>query len=110
MAEFKRSSKLPARKSIRSKMIERVQRMEGGSAYTGEKIEQQTFAVEQVARTQKMRSIAVNKVPRGKARNRRTGPLGKMARISDGAVDSIAEDMEKRTRRAIAIIGRSKGF
>lgn len=110
MAEFKKSSKLPAPKSIRSKMIERVRRMESGPANTGAKIEQQDSAVEQIVRTQKMRPITINKVPRGKARNRRTGPLGKMARISDGAVDSIAEDMEKRTRRAIAIIGRSKGF
>lgn len=30
--------------------------------------------------------------------------------VSEDAIDSIAEDMEKRTRRAIARIGRSRGF
>lgn len=50
------------------------------------------------------------KVVTGKSHNTRTGPAGKKAMISDGAVDSISENMEKRTRKAIAKIGRSIGF
>ena len=30
--------------------------------------------------------------------------------VSEDAIDSIVEDLEKRTRRAITIIGRSRGF
>lgn len=41
---------------------------------------------------------------------RRTGPRGNLAIVSDGAVEDIAEDMEKRTSRAIRVIGRSRGF
>lgn len=46
----------------------------------------------------------------GKRQNRRTGPKGKLAIVSDGAVESISKDMEKRTRSAIKKIGRSTGF
>ncbi|MGB6406713.1 MAG: hypothetical protein WBF39_04505 [Planococcus donghaensis] len=50
------------------------------------------------------------KVIVGKVRNTRTGPQGKKAMISDGAVESISERTEKRTRKAIAKIGKSIGF
>lgn len=43
-------------------------------------------------------------------KRRRTGPRGNLAIVSDGAVEDIAEDMEKRTSRAIRVIGRSRGF
>lgn len=110
MRESKGSTTFPAQKTIRANMVKRVRRLEAASAKTKGKRKPQVSVVDQNTRTSKMSPIVVNKVPRGKVRNKRTGPLGKMARISDGAVDSIAEDMEKRTRQAIAVIGRSRGF
>lgn len=53
---------------------------------------------------------AISKVPRGIRKKRRTGPGGKIARVSDEAVERIAADFEKRTRRAIRLIGHSRGF
>lgn len=41
---------------------------------------------------------------------RRTGPKGKRAMVSDESVESIARDMEERTKLAIKKIGRSIGF
>lgn len=45
-----------------------------------------------------------------KERGSRTGPKGKKAIVSDEAVESIARNMEERTKLAIQKIGRSIGF
>lgn len=47
---------------------------------------------------------------RGNSTVSRTAPNGKRAVVSDGAVDSISRNMEKRTKKAIRKIGRSIGF
>lgn len=102
MAAFKNGGNSNVQKSIRSKMIQRVRRTMGDLTNEVEKNIPHLLEIESTARVQSNM--------RGKVRNRRTGPKGRMARVSDGAVDSIAADMEKRTRRAIEIIGRSRGF
>lgn len=115
MPEMKMTFKLPGRKSIRSKMIKRRRTIKDGSINQDEKfgehaIVDQTLAVQKRGRVGSPRINTGRKVVTGKARNTRTGPAGKKAMISDEAVDSISENMEKRTKKAIAEIGRSIGF
>lgn len=68
------------------------------------------MAVQKSGRIGSPRINTGRKVVTGKACNTRTGPAGKKAMISDEASESISENMEKRTRKAIAKIGRSIGF
>lgn len=70
----------------------------------------QGLAVQEAGEVARARTNSTGKVLGARVPNKRTGPKGKKAMISDGAVDSIAENMEKRTRSAIAKIGRSIGF
>ena len=103
------SDKLLVQKRIRSKMIQRVHTNMNVSTSQVEKNDKDAVAGGRILR--RGQSSAICKVPRGgNKKKRRTGPGGKIAMISDGAVEQIAANFERRTRRAIRIIGLSRGF
>ena len=112
MSEFKSSTKLPTR--IKGQTARSGRKLNLSSDQKVEKrIEGkagQEIAVQKDGRVGKVQSNAAGKGLSGKVYKRRTGPKGKLAIVSDGAVDSISKDMEKRTRIAIRKIGRSTGF
>lgn len=72
--------------------------------------ETQVGIVQEGVKAKRGRPHRTGKVLNGRPSNRRTGPKGNIAVVSDDAVERITADMEKRTRIAIAKIGRSTGF
>lgn len=105
----KNSKTLPDKKTIRSKLIQRVRTTMNAPTSQVEKNRQDAVAISRLPG--RGQSSTICKVPRGgNKKMRRTGPGGKIARISDEAVERIAADFEKRTRRAIRLIGHSRGF
>ncbi|WP_282020859.1 hypothetical protein [Planomicrobium okeanokoites] len=104
----KNSKTLPVKKTIRSKLIQRVRITRNTPTSQVEKNGQDAVAITRLPG--RRQAGAISKVPRGIRKKRRTGPGGKIARVSDEAVERIAADMEKRTRQAIRIIGLSRGF
>ena len=100
---------LPVQKRVRSKLIQRVQTTMNASTSKVEANSQDAVSVGRIPR--RGQSNAICKVPRGgNKKKRRTGPGGKIAMVSDEAVERITADFEKRTRRAIRLIGHSRGF
>lgn len=102
------SKTLPVKKTIRSKLIQRVRITMSAPVSQVEKTSQDVVAKSR--HPGKRQPDTISKVPQGIRKKRRTGPGGKIARISDEAVERISADFEKRTRRAIRLIGHSRGF
>lgn len=60
---------------------------------------------------QPIKKVTLHSLTDGQARKRkRVGPRGRPAIVSDDAIESIVAEIEKQTRKAINIIGRSTGF
>lgn len=120
MNHFKRSAKHPAtRKNYKyvthrnGKTVVHTNRTDlelESIKETLESIEQKGISDKELGRIRRGRPNKPGKVVSGRTLNRRTGPKGSIAIVSDDAVDRITADMEKRTRVAIAKIGRSTGF
>lgn len=112
MPDIRWSSTIPARKSIRSKMLKRVRDIGKDSLNA----DNETEKLERINRRQ---STAANPLLRdkpnssteiGKVQPTRTAPNGRRSMVSDRALESMAAKMEKSTNMAIRKIGRSIGF
>lgn len=122
MPDIRSSSSVPARKSIRSKMIKRVRDIGNDTLNadnTTEKPGQQVIRDEKIERIKRRQSTAADPLLRdkpnlstkiGKVQPTRTAPNGRRAMVSDRALESMAAKMEKSTNMAIRKIGRSIGF